>query len=123
MQSLETRYLHPLNNCYYLSRKGVLTFIVHHAIAVEIGFFDHLVDLVIRQFLAQVCHDMPQLCRTDKPAKDSITTLGVVPIWQYVLWVDFLTILSPLSHFATKGLTRFSTLTEERYKALGLPFK
>ncbi len=42
-----------------------LTFIVHLTITIYVGFSDHLINLFICQLLAEVCHDVTQLCSTD----------------------------------------------------------
>merc|ERR1719321_2403222 len=55
--------------------QGASSFCHHHlhkllvvdlAIAINISFTDHFIDFFVCEFLAQVCHDMAQLCRTDE---------------------------------------------------------
>lgn len=42
-----------------------LTLIVDLPVAIDVGFADHFVHLLVSELLAQVCHDVPQLRRTD----------------------------------------------------------
>lgn len=42
-----------------------LTLIVDLPVAVDVGFADHFVHLLVSELLAQVCHDVPQLRCTD----------------------------------------------------------
>lgn len=46
------------------SRRG-LTLVVDLTVAVNVGFADHFVHLLVGELLAQVCHDVPQLGCTD----------------------------------------------------------
>ena len=43
------------------------TFVVDHAVTVQVGLPDHLVHLLVRQLLAQVGHNVPELRCTDEP--------------------------------------------------------
>lgn len=52
----------PSTNNYY-----VITFIIHHSIAVQIRLLDHIVHLLLRQFLPKVRHHVSQLLRRDQP--------------------------------------------------------
>lgn len=50
--------------CRLLVARG-LTLVVDLTVAVDVGFADHFVHLLVSELLAQVCHDVPQLGRTD----------------------------------------------------------
>lgn len=53
----------PSTNNYYV----IITFIIHHSIAVQIRLLDHIVHLLLRQFLPKVRHHVSQLLRRDQP--------------------------------------------------------
>lgn len=50
--------------CRLLVARG-LTLVVDLTVAVDVGFADHFVHLLVSELLAQVCHDVPQLGCTD----------------------------------------------------------
>lgn len=39
---------------------NLFTVIINHSIAIQIGFFDHIVDFCLRQSFAQIGHDVTQ---------------------------------------------------------------
>lgn len=41
--------------------RGVLTLVIDLSVAVDVGFADHLVDLLVGELLAEVGHDVAQL--------------------------------------------------------------
>jgi len=47
-------------------RKRRLTLVVDHSISVQVRLLDHIVDLLLGQLLAQICHYVPQLLRRDQ---------------------------------------------------------
>merc|ERR1719445_1501362 len=49
--------------------------IIDLAIAIHVCLTDHLIYLLIREFFAQVCHDMAQLCSTDKAVAVTVEDL------------------------------------------------
>ena len=47
----------------------IVTFVVDLTVAVDVGFSDHLVDLLVSELLAEVGHHVPQLgCRDETVA-------------------------------------------------------
>lgn len=44
-----------------VDRCGVLTLVIDLSVAVDVGFTDHLVDLLVGELLAEVGHDVAQL--------------------------------------------------------------
>merc|ERR1719291_16115 len=50
-------------------------FVIDLTVTVHIRFPDHLVDLLVRQFLPEVRHDMAQLSRADKTISISVKNL------------------------------------------------
>jgi hypothetical protein len=58
-KTTKERKLKTQKNLYLQNRK--LTIVVDIAVAIDISFFDHILDLIVRQLFSQVCHHTTQL--------------------------------------------------------------
>merc|ERR1719215_2275538 len=50
-------------------------FIVDLSVAINVGFPDHFINLLIGELLTQVCHDMAQLCCADEAITITVKNL------------------------------------------------
>ncbi len=62
------------------ANSGFLTFVVDLTISIDVGLSDHLVHFLIRQLLAQVGHDVPQLRGRDEAV--AVLRKGMIRDWQ-----------------------------------------
>ena len=69
----------------------VHTFVVDLTVAVNVGFSDHLVDLLVGELLPEVGHDVAQLGRADEPVavlvehSECLSDLLLTTIWNMLI--------------------------------------